>query len=175
MSAEDKEKFDCDIEPSGEQMKWRVTYSSSAEFARIREMAARIDSLSTTNLDHLFPKKISKFEAALDKLFREYWRLTGYEPGDLTGSPSIEKPPGHRLIMLLQSILPKSTFERIYGQMIADSRQEFYDALDKGDEAEAKKIKRQLNIDLLISVFSFIAGLPMHLLMKPFKLFDKGE
>jgi hypothetical protein len=100
------------------------------------------------------------------------WKI---EPEAPLTVPIIERPPGHRLIVILQSVLPKSVFDRVYGQMVADSREEYYEALSQGDSAEAKKIKRQLNYHLVGSVFSFLAGLPAHLLMKPFKLFDKGE
>lgn len=88
----------------------------------------------------------------------------------------IERPPGHRLIILLQVFLPRSTFERIYGQMIADSRAEFYEALKKRDYIEAEKIKRQLCFNMLSSVAAFVAGLPFHFLAKPLgKIFNKDE
>lgn len=95
--------------------------------------------------------------------------------GDPESLVKIERPPGHRLINVLQVVLPKSTFERVYGQMVADSREEYYEALQQGDCEEAKKIKWQLNYHLIISVLEYVASLPAHLLIKPFKLFDKGE
>ncbi|MBB3948444.1 hypothetical protein GGQ73_004431 [Rhizobium skierniewicense] len=87
----------------------------------------------------------------------------------------IERPPGHRAIGILQAVLPKSVFERVYGQMVADSRAEFYEALDKNDYLEAKKIKRHLNYSLILSALTYVVGLPFHLLSKCFNWYDKSE
>lgn len=97
------------------------------------------------------------------------------EPQVPLAAPVIERPPGHRVIVILQTVLPKSVFERVYGQMVADSREEYYEALQQGDCEEAKKIKRHLNYSLVVSVVSFVVGLPYHLLVKSVSLFDKGE
>ncbi|SOC90095.1 hypothetical protein SAMN05216358_0119 [Rhizobium sp. AN5] len=100
------------------------------------------------------------------------WKI---EPEVPLAAPVIERPPGHRVIVILQTVLPKSVFERVYGQMVADSREEYYEALQQGDCEEAKKIKWQLNYHLIMSVVEYFASLPAHLLTKPLKMFDKGE
>ncbi len=103
----------------------------------------------------------------------EHWRR---QPIDAPlPAPAIERPPGHHLMVLLRKVLPKSVFERTYGQMIADARLEYCEALADGDFEEAKKIKRHLNYSMVVSVASFVIGLPYHLVVKSVSLFDKGE
>ncbi len=85
------------------------------------------------------------------------------------------RAPGHRAIGILQAVLPKSVFDRIYGQMVADAREEYYEAVAQGNMDEAKKIARYLNWSLISSVFAFFAGLPAHLLSLPFKAFKKED
>lgn len=87
----------------------------------------------------------------------------------------IERPPGHRAIVILQVFLPKSVYERVYGQMVADSREEYYDAYQRKDFREAAKIKRHLNYSLVMSAVAYIASLPLHLIPRCFNWFDKSE
>ncbi|MDD1499662.1 hypothetical protein PVA19_14660 [Agrobacterium sp. CNPSo 3708] len=87
----------------------------------------------------------------------------------------IYRAPGYRAIGILQAVLPKSVFDRIYGQMVADARQEYFEAIAQGDLDEAKKIARYLNFSLISSVVEFLAGLPAHLLSLPFKAFKKED
>lgn len=188
-----KKKFDCDyvINRSGNVHTYIQLKHYGANSSRIDEewrrrflqeikihgngeplsVKALIDLNIAPPLIKLAPNEL---EESAFKAYRAHWINLAH--GSLSPvTPIIERPPGHHLINLLQKVMPKSVFERVYGQMIADSREEFYEALSQGDPTEAKKIRRQLNLDLIMSVVSYIAGLPAHLLVKPFKLFDKGE
>ncbi|NSZ61850.1 hypothetical protein G6L16_000700 [Agrobacterium tumefaciens] len=138
-----------------------------ADFHKIRNLVVLKDNALSGDAD-ADPEMLKAAEELID-----YWRR---EPEETPlPTPAIERPPGHHLIVLLQRLLPKSVFERLYGQMIADARLEYCEALIDGDFEEAKKIKRHLNYSLIASVASFIMGLPYHLLVKSSSLFDKGE
>lgn len=145
--------------------------------ARLRQLLEERVAIAIEKADPLTPYSI--MQLAKDEEERDASLLAGK---DLTGQnfslkpPAIERPPGHRIIVLLQMVLPRSTFERVYGQMIADSRAEYFEALDQGDNVEANKIKRQLYFNIAVSVAAFLAGLPFHLLEKPLgKIFNKDE
>lgn len=119
--------------------------------------------------------KYSNFSQYQAKVDLSLMRVELSSPVEPKGEIKIERPPGHRATVFLRVFLPKSVFDRLYGQMIADSQQEYIEALADGDEAEAKKIKRYLNYNLVTSVVTYITGLPFHLVSKAFKLFDKSE
>jgi len=137
------------------------------DFGRIQKLILPNEDGSTSDAEP-DPEVIKAAEEII-----EQWRR---QPVDAPlPAPAIERPPGHHLIVLLQKVLPKSVYERVYGQMIADARLEYCEALADGDFEEAKKIKRHLNYSLVVSVAAFVVGLPYHLLVKSVSLFDKGE
>lgn len=94
---------------------------------------------------------------------------------DVKRAIKLEHPPGHHLIGVLRAVLPKKVYDRVYGQMVADSWEEYYDAIAQGDHSEAKKIKRYLNYCLFMSVVEYLSGLPFHFVSKCVNLFDKSE
>lgn len=125
----------------------------------------------------LIQTKTPQSEAIL-KSYRDFLEIhTAVSKSDTKASAktTIETPPGHRLIVLLQTFVPTSVYERVYGQIVADSREEYYVAVDNGDELEAKKIKRHLNYCLLMTAFAYLAGLPFHLLSRCYNWLNKSE
>ncbi|PBB36750.1 hypothetical protein [Mesorhizobium sp. WSM3868] len=52
--------------------------------------------------------------------------------------PTIKKAPASRLLLALKFIFPGRAYERIFKQIVADFREEYFEALSAGENARAR-------------------------------------
>lgn len=183
MSSDDDKKWYCDFSYKNDN---QISLFELKSFRKDSKFQADLRKLITERVEaHLnssetpvTPLHIIHLYEQAEKAAKSLPSIVEQAGGEVRARKTsvIEHPPGHHLIRVLQMFLPKSAYQRTFGQMVADAREEYYEALKDGDEAESKKIKRMLIWDMLMCIGTYIAELPAHLVTAPFrKLFDKGE
>ena len=68
----------------------------------------------------------------------------------------IERLPLHHFELILGFIFPKKSIDRIFGQIVADVRDSYLEALVEGKEFEASKIKFWARFEVLHCMFFFL-------------------
>jgi hypothetical protein len=69
---------------------------------------------------------------------------------------SIIRPPGNLMLTVFAWFLSKKTINRVFRQGVNDMRQEYFDALEAGDEREARAIVREYYARLIWGAFMHI-------------------
>jgi hypothetical protein len=68
----------------------------------------------------------------------------------------IQKPPGFSLERFLRFLVSKKSYERVYGQIIADMREEYFEALHAGEKRKARWIVVRAYVSVLTALLMLL-------------------
>ena len=103
-------------------------------------------------LELQWQKQSAKAEAIAAERSKPY-----YTPGLAEAHPPLYRAPGSRVNLILQFLLPRKTYERIFAQIVADMREEYFQALNENDAPLAKWRLCQIYITVVVTLFTWFA------------------
>ena len=88
------------------------------------------------------------------------------------GSGKLFPAPGTAAVRVLQFLVPKKAYDEVFAQVIADTREEYFAALDEGDKAKAVFIRVRDSINLWMVFLQYLIIVCLDRGMKVYKAFD---